>query len=450
MYFNILKSIYKTERINLSTIISAGVGYIVIILVLFNYYDQKIKDAKLLFLNNNYNLILETGLNKFQSLAFRLNTNLQDTNISSNNNYITICKNENCVNYSLYKLQSLLERSIPNFNNVRIELNNNLIYSNAIFENYEMDKIYYLNQDNKLIIRTSINNDYWNKIIKDIKKPLWFMITFLSLTFIAVYYIYQALSKKIEKEYKNKYETAVKECEKLWMTKLWDTEFKKTIDVEINYLFNQEAAKTTLLNEKDSLDKQDKKLKRSYLEKDLYCSIALYNSSNKEEIDVRKLIKVFTNRFDKEDENISFSIKCLEKQIYFSSTAAFYQVIYSIINYLFFIIKKQFYNNKHQINLFISNVAGKLSFSFSYSGVPLEKEKDLFAVSSEFTKSHANPFILSIEQIFKILKSNGFNCKVSYDKTNLIEINEKAIKKNKIANEDNIIYLAGWDKEESD
>ncbi|HJD61469.1 MAG TPA: hypothetical protein LFV90_04895 [Rickettsia endosymbiont of Columbicola hoogstraali] len=126
------------------------------------------------------------------------------------------------------------------------------------------------------------------------------------------------------------------------MTKLWDTEFKKTIDVEINYLFNQEAAKTTLLNEKDSLDKQDKKLKRSYL------------------------------------------------------------------------------------------------------------EKDLFAVSSEFTKSHANPFILSIEQIFKILKSNGFNCKVSYDKTNLIEINEKAIKNNKIANEDNIIYLAGWDKEESD
>ncbi|WP_187145736.1 hypothetical protein [Rickettsia bellii] len=47
-------------------------------LVLFNYYDQKIKDAKLLFLNNNYNLILETSLNKFQSLSFRLNTNLQD------------------------------------------------------------------------------------------------------------------------------------------------------------------------------------------------------------------------------------------------------------------------------------------------------------------------------------------------------------------------------------
>ncbi|WP_395477428.1 hypothetical protein [Rickettsia endosymbiont of Pantilius tunicatus] len=213
------------------------------------------------------------------------------------------------------------------------------------------------------------------------------------------------------------------------MTKLWDTEFKKTTDVEINYLFNQEVAKTTLLNEKDSLDKQDKKLKRSYLEKDLYCSIALYNSSNKEEIDVRKLIKVFTNRFDKEDEHISFSIKCLEKQIYFSSTAALYQVIYSIINYLFFIIKKQFYNNKHQINLFISNIAGKVSLNFNYSGVPLEKEKDLFAVSSEFTKSHANPFILSIEQIFKILKLNGFNCKVSYDKINLIEISEKAVKK---------------------
>lgn len=125
-------------------------------------------------------------------------------------------------------------------------------------------------------------------------------------------------------------------------------------------------------------------------------------------------------------------------------------MIYSIINYLFFIIKKQFYNNKHQINLFISNIAGKVSLSFNYSGVPLEKEKDLFSVSSEFTKSHANPFILSIEQIFKILKLNGFNCKVSYDKINLIEISEKAVKKNKISNEDNIIYLVGWDKEESD
>ncbi len=197
MHFNILKSICKTKRINFSTIIFVGVSYIVIMLVLFNYYDQKIKDAKLLFLNNNYNLILETGLNKFQSLAFRLDTNLQSTNISSNNNYIRICKNENCVNYSLYKLQSLLERSIPNFNNVKIELNNSLIYSNAIFENYEMDKIYYLNQDNKLIIRTSINNDYWNKIVRDIKNPLWFMITFLSLTFIVLYYIYQALSKKM-------------------------------------------------------------------------------------------------------------------------------------------------------------------------------------------------------------------------------------------------------------
>ncbi|MGX6959686.1 MAG: hypothetical protein ACIPMY_00115 [Rickettsia endosymbiont of Pentastiridius leporinus] len=122
---------------------------------------------------------------------------------------------------------------------------------------------------------------------------------------------------------------------------------------------------------------------------------------------------------------------------------------YSVISYLFFVVKKQFYNSKHDINLSISNIAGKLLFSFSYSGVPLEKEKDLFAISNEFAKSHANPFILSIEQVFNLLMLNGFNCKISYDKTNIIKISEKVIKKTKIAKDSrsNIIYLADWDKE---
>ncbi|HJD60031.1 MAG TPA: hypothetical protein LFW20_05210 [Rickettsia endosymbiont of Omalisus fontisbellaquei] len=450
MYSKFFKFSSEVQRIKFPIIAFIAIGYIFVGLLLFKYYDEKVKNEKLLFLDNSYKLILETSLNKFQSLASRLNTDLQASYIFLNNNYIKICENEKCIDYELQKFRLLLEQSIPNFNEFKIELNNNLLYSSFVSKNYEIEKTHYLNQDNKLIIRVNVDNNYWNQLAKDIRKPLWVVINFLSISFIIVCYIYKTLSKRFKEEYKNKYETEIRNCEKLWMTKLWDIESKKTKDIEINYLFSREAAKITLLSEKDSLDKQDRITRfKPYSEEKLYCSIALYNPADKEEIDIKKLIKIFTSRFDKEDENISFSIACHEKQIYFSSAAAFYQIIYSIINYLFFIVKKQFYNNKHQINLFITSIAGKLSFSFSYSGVPLEKEKDLFAVSNEFTKSHANPFILSIEQVFKLLKLNGFNCKVSYDKTNIIEISEKAIKKSKAAKDkDNIIYLAGWDREE--
>ncbi|WP_342257173.1 hypothetical protein [Rickettsia endosymbiont of Aspidapion aeneum] len=236
------------------------------------------------------------------------------------------------------------------------------------------------------------------------------------------------------------------------MIKLWDRDLSKTQDAEINYLFRQEAAKVMFLSENNLLNKKDNVIsfKKQYLQEKLHCSIALYNPLTQEEVNVQKLTKIFIGRFEKEDENISFSILCLEKQVHFSSIAAFYQIIYSIISYLFFLLKKQFSTGKHNINLVITNMVGKLVFNFSYSGVPIEKEKDLFQISNEFARTHPNPFILSIEQVFKLLKLHGFNYKVGYDKSNIIEISEKTMKKNKVEkyNGDNLIYLADWDKQE--
>jgi len=459
MYYNFLKFSSKAQRIKLPIIASIVISYVVTTLLLLNYYDGKVKNAKSVFLNNNYQLILETSLHKFKSIVSRLNIDLQASSISLNNNYIKICENEKCINYELQKFQSLLRQSIPNFNNFKIELNNNLIYSNSIFENYEIEKIHYLNQSNKLLIRVNVDNNYWHQIAKDIKKPFWIIITFLSFSFVVLCYLCRVLSKNFEQEYQSKYDIVakncdieVKKCEKLWMTKLWDRDFSKIQDAEINYLFSQEAAKIMFLSENNLLNKKDNVIsfEKQYLEEKLYCSIALYNPFNQEEVDVQRLIKIFTSRFEKEDENISFSILCFEKQIYFSSTAAFYQIIYSTISYLFFLLKKQFSNGKHDINVVISNIAGKLLFNFSYSGVPIEKERDLFKMSNEFARIHANPFILSIEQIFKLLKLSGFNCRLNHDKSNIIEISEKAIKKNKIAknSRDNVIYLTNWNKEE--
>ncbi|WP_342257174.1 hypothetical protein [Rickettsia endosymbiont of Aspidapion aeneum] len=202
MYSNFFKFLSEVQRIKFPTIISIAIGYFVIGLLLFNYYDQKITNTKSLFLDNNYKLILETSLNKLQTLTFKLNTNLKTSHISLNNNYIKICENEKCINYRLHKFQSLLEQSIPNFNNFKIELNNSLLYSNSISENYEIEKIYYLNQDNKLLISTSIDNNYWKQVVKDIMKPFWFMIAFLSFSFIVLCYLYSALLKKYDRELK--------------------------------------------------------------------------------------------------------------------------------------------------------------------------------------------------------------------------------------------------------
>ncbi|WP_341793954.1 MULTISPECIES: hypothetical protein [unclassified Rickettsia] len=451
MYSNFFKSSSETKRIKHPIIIFIVIGYIATAVLIFKYYDEKVKNTKFLLLDNNYKLILETSLNKFQSLTSKPNINLQASHISldGKSNYIEICENEKCINYNLHKFQSLLAKSIPNFNNFKIELDNNLLYSNFTADNYEIEKIHYLNQDNKLVIGISVDNNYWNQVAKNIRQPFWVIITFLSFSFIIVCCLYRVLFKKFEKEYQNKYDIAVKNCEKLWMTKIWNIEFNKSQDIEINYLFSQEAAKITFLSENNLLDQKDNTISfKPYSEEKLYCSIALYNPNHKEEVDIPRLIKIFTNRFDKEDDNISFTISGFEKKVYFSSTAAFYQIIYSIISYLFFIVKKQFFNGQHHIDLFINNISGKLLFSFNYSGVPIEKEKDLFRMSNEFAKAHANPFILSIEQVFKLLRLNGFNFKVSYDKSNIIEISEKVIRRNKLVrnSRENIIYLTDWDK----
>ena len=65
------------------------------------------------------------------------------------------------------------------------------------------------------------------------------------------------------------------------------------------------------------------------------CSILLYQENKIEEINASKLVDLFTDRFNQEDENISIEILSKAKVLYFASNAALYQIIYSIINYNF-------------------------------------------------------------------------------------------------------------------
>lgn len=82
---------------------------------------------------------------------------------------------------------------------------------------------------------------------------------------------------------------------------------------------------------------------------------------------------------------------------------------------------------------------------FEYDGFPVVEEKELFKMSNYFFKTHANPFLLNINQVFNILRINGFNCNVSYNVCNTIVILQKEADKNQlIKRRDNVIHLSSF------
>ena len=66
-------------------------------------------------------------------------------------------------------------------------------------------------------------------------------------------------------------------------------------------------------------------------------------------------------------------------------------------------------------------------------------------MSNYFFKTHANPFLLNINQVFNILRVNRFDCDISYDQFNIIEISQAKQKNNQqITAENNVIFLSSF------
>ena len=108
-------------------------------------------------------------------------------------------------------------------------------------------------------------------------------------------------------------------------------------------------------------------------------------------------------------------------------------------------IKKQSPTAKHNIRLIIDDIEEVIQLHFEYDGFPITEEKELLKMSSSFFKTHANPFVLNINQVFNILRINGFDCSVSYNQLNIIDILRKKQKDNRpITTEDNIILLSSF------
>ncbi len=434
--------------------------YSTIIISLYQYYNDKVEIEKTQILQTQYDKILEVSMNKLSSLAYYLSSNIQEKNISinSNSSEIEICNEAlKCKYYNIFHFGELLNRNIPEFIHYKIELNKNFLYSNIKIQNYQIDKIYHINDSHQLNISLAINSVFWHKVETDIKRSFWILTAFITANMVLLYILlkisFSSFNKSYALHYQDKhaaeleqlkfdYQLELKNCEISLMKKIWNNDFNKQKDLEINCLFAQEANQISLLdnnphNQEDMI--KDYKLK-NFGDK-VPCSIVLYQGNKIEEIDTTKLVDLFIDRFDQEDESISFEISSKTKILYFASNAALYQIIYSVISYLFFLLKKQPVITKHNIRLTIDSIKQKMILHFEYNGYPIMTAQELLQTSNNFFKTHANPFLLNISQVFNILQANGYNYQISHNQSNVIEIYSNDLKNWNNQQEENVILL---------
>ncbi len=424
---------------------------------LYNYFNDAAEVKKSQILQDYYNQIIAISINKISSSLQKISSSFQNKNIllSINNNDLKICSDNRCINYNLFGFRASLDKYIPEFIFYRIELNKKFLLANVRFQNYQIEKTYYINEYNQLDLSLSIDEAYWAKVRAVIWKPFWIILIFALGNIGLLYLLNRISSKNFNKFYNSYYQHCYKDeldqLEDSLMNKMWDINFNKQKDLEINCLFAQEANKLSLTNENlniESSNDQEKMLKnyrlKNYGDK-VPCSIVLYHDKSIEEIHIPELINLFNARFQKENENIEVKVISKAKVIHFVSQAALYQIIYSIINYLIFIINKQAPNRKRHIILLIDHVEEGVKLRFEYDGFPITNENELLKMSNDFFKTHANPFLLNINQVFNILRTRGFNCKVRHNKLNIIKILPKKQKgEQPIKTADNVVSLSSF------
>ncbi|MCC8371305.1 MAG: hypothetical protein LN568_00830 [Rickettsia endosymbiont of Pseudomimeciton antennatum] len=434
--------------------------YSTIIISLYQYYNDKVEVEKAQVLQTYYNKIVEVSMKKLSSSAHYLSSNIHENNISINNNSseIEICNEElKCRYCNIFHLGELLNQNIPEFICYKIELDKNFLYLNIKIQNYQMDKIYHINDSHQLNISLAINSVYWHKVATDIKRPFWILTAFITANMALLYVLLKISFSSFNKSYalhyqdehaaeleqlKFDHQRELKNCETSLMKKIWNNDFNKQKDLEINCLFAQEANQISLLdNNSNNQEDMIKDYRLKNFGDKVPCSIVLCQENKIEEIDTTKLVDLFIDRFSQEDENISFEISSKAKILHFASNAALYQIIYSVVSYLFFLLKKQPFITKHNIKLTIDSIKQKMVLHFEYNGYPIMTAQELLKTSNSFFKTHANPFLLNLNQVFNILQVNGYNYKISHNQSNVIEIYSNDLKNWDNQHEENVILL---------
>lgn len=414
--------------------------------------ERSLAYRKTEILNSYYNLILNHSAKKLEYILDKLSTNANEGNISVNveKSNIQVCSSTKCIRDNIFEFSSMVDRYLPHFINYKIQINNQLLHFNNKLNAYDLEKTHHISSYNRLSIGVSMTPNYWNNLKFEILKPFFFIViifTFLLILFLFsikflinhfknLYcsYFKDAYEKELteaENHYKN--ELAVKE--NILIKKVWDLEYVREKDIELNYLFAQEANALAFtmeaLDRITTLDKSGHNFFNYKYCKGFPCSIVLYYETRTlEKISVTSLMEAFSNRFVRPEDNVAVSIASTAENVYFASKGSLYQIIYSIMSYIIFILKEQSNFDKFNLGFNIVNKKGdkeSLCLLFKYDGAPLYSEEEVFRFSDKFFRKHANPFLLAPSQVFDLLKANNFRCKLGYKNLNFIKITQEAL-----------------------
>lgn len=427
--------------------------YTITLAVIYIYLNNEYRNRKEEILSEYHKIIFNHSFNKLSDLLRQLPLDSTNTgsSIRIDHSDIQSCYKQQCVKNNLFEFASIFNEYIPEFISYKIEVNKQLLHRNNKVDNYELEKTDYINNHNQLSISLSANSKYWDSIKYQTFRP--FFITFITLSLIVILFVISIglIEKRMKHLYKSYYEEQQKSFEERYKTestikedklmkKIWNLEYSITKEAEFNYLFSREANKLAMIIH------QIENTGFNHKNKFLPYTIPLYRKTKElENIDTTELSEIFTSRFSEIKYNILLNIQSFEPYIKFASKASLYQIIYSVISYITLILSEQ-YSDKHEIRLIIKSNNKVAQLLFEYGGSPITSEQDLFKMANIFFKKHANPFLLNINQVFSILRDNGFNCKVKYSRCNIIEILQK---EQTICDQtyDNIIQLSTFIKE---
>lgn len=430
----------------------------VVIVLLNEYYNEQARLKKAQILQDYHKKITNTVVNKMILLVQKSSANLYDESVTIDSNIsdLEVCNNKTkCVKYSLFRLGSLLDRNIPEYIDYKVELNKKFIYSSTKIQNYQLEKVSHLNKTNQLNVSLALNEAFWNNTYSEIRRPFWIICSFIITNIFLTYYVFKTLRRKLNDKhslyYHNKYlekleliklehDSKLTEATSILMKKIWDSNFNRQKDLELNCIFAHEANRIALLADNTLRDGDNKLSERDALP----CSIVLYNEIQTEKINIAKLITILGDRFAQEDDSILIELSSNMKFVNFSSEAALCQIIYSLISYITFLLTKQGNGSiKRNIKLTIDHIEERLQLYIKYEGFPVRDEQELLRMTNIFFKTHANLFILNVEQIFSILRKNGYECNVIHSELNSIEIKQKKEVQNDCSepNIDNVILF---------
>ncbi len=450
--YNILSSFNEKIRHYQSCliIIAAFVIYTSSSILTYLCFMDEFKNRKNDILEQYYKIISTHTLTQLKDIFHRLSVDQSgvDTLIEMDKSDITVCFKLQCIRSNLFEFAYIFDKYMPDFVQYKIDINKKLLHRNIKLKNYELERTNYIKGSNQLSISVSIDPQYLNQIYQKTLKH--FIVTFVAFNLFLILFVLllRSIKKYTNKSYKNYYDVRLKEqitnhktqlasIEDKLMKKIWNLEYSRSKEEEFNYLFCEELNKLAMIIQE--VGYEDLSTKNEILP----YSIPLYRKIKKSEnISTLDLIEIFTSRFSDTENHISLNIETSEQNIKFSSKAALYQIIYSLISYILFILNEQ-PNSTYKIKLTIKSIKEAVQLYFEYDGFPIPGEQEMLRITKPFLKKCSNPFLLTINQVFNILRDDGFDCNIKYTGCNVIEILQKRSASYK-QKKDNVIFISSF------